>query len=359
MKKYYDYQLADRNTFGISSKAAEFVEYYDVSELKDALRDMKLRKECGISGAACADSVAGKDMAGERSRLDYLFLGGGSNLLFTGDFAGTVFHGNIKDIEVVENNSDYSLVRVGAAVVWDDFVKWSLGNSLYGAENLSLIPGETGASAVQNIGAYGVEVSEIIEKVETVSVEDLSERVFTNSECRYSYRRSFFKENYNRYVVHHVVFRLNHRFVPVLKYKALQQEFSAVANSVSAGEIRDYVIEMRRNKLPDPSEIGNAGSFFMNPVVPREVFEVLAAEYPSLPFYRQCEMFKIPAAWLIEQCGWKGRRVGNAGVCSRQPLVLVNYGGASADEIISLSERIVSDVREKFGIVLHPEVQFV
>ena len=222
-----------------------------------------------------------------------------------------------------------------------------------------MIPGETGASAVQNIGAYGMEVSEVIERVEVINADDLAEYSFHGKDCRYAYRNSFFKEAYNRYAIHHVIFRLNRKFRPVLRYKALQQEFSRTEDSVTASDVRNFIVEMRRNKLPDPKVLGNAGSFYMNPIVSADKFSELCKRYPTIPHYKVGDDFKIPAAWLIEQCGWKGRRINHVGVYEKQPLVLVNYGGASAQEIIALSNRIVNDVKEKFQIELRPEVQFV
>lgn len=336
MKVYSNYPLLHHNTMGIAATAARYVEYSDEAELAEALRGSR----------------------GSGGRL--LFIGQGSNLLFTRDFDGTVMHGNIGGIEVVREDNDGCVVSAGAGVVWDDFVRWCLEHNLYGVENLSLIPGEVGAAAVQNIGAYGAEFCDVAEAVETIEAATGEARTFPLPECGYSYRHSFFKDHPGEYVVHHVRFRLSKRFVPQLKYGSLRKEFLSHGGSVDAGQIRRYVAEARRSKLPDPREAGNAGSFFMNPVVePGKMRELLAA-YPDIPhFASESGGEKIPAAWLIEQCGWKGRRVGNVGVYARQPLVIVNYGGATAREVAGLADRVMADVRAKFGIGLRPEVQYV
>ena len=338
MDVHENFPLLHRNTFAVEAKAAKFVEYYSVKELKEALGDFCGRK-CGS----------------DRN----LFVGQGSNLLFTKDFGGTVFHGCISDVDVAADEGDSVLVSVGAGMLWDDFVAWCVGNSLYGAENLSLIPGEVGAAAVQNIGAYGSEVSGIIESVEAFDVCSLEAKKFTARDCGYSYRHSFFKDNPGKFAVHHVVFRLSRTFVPNLEYKALEKEFAGRAGRFGAKDVREFVIGMRRAKLPDPKILGNAGSFFMNPVVSGERFAELRKAFPDIPHFATDKGIKIPAAWLIQQCGWKGRRMGNAGVYEKQPLVIVNLGGAKADEIVSLSKCVTDDVLRKFGITLKPEVQFV
>lgn len=335
MKVYSNFSLLHHNTMGIAATAAVYVEYSTEAELSEALR--------------------------RRARDEkLLFIGQGSNLLFTHDFEGTVMHGNIGGIEVVEDGDDSSIVRVGAGVVWDDFVCWCLEHRLYGVENLSLIPGEVGAAAVQNIGAYGAELSDVAEAVETIEVATGEARTFSRQECAYAYRHSFFKDHFEEYVVHHVRFRLSKHFVPLLKYGSLKKEFASREGSVDAGQIRQYVVAARQSKLPDPAEIGNAGSFFMNPVVEPAKMQSLRASYPDIPhFASEGGGEKIPAAWLIEQCGWKGRRVGNVGVYARQPLVIVNYGGATAKEVVEQAERVVADVRARFGINLKPEVQYI
>ncbi len=343
MKVSENYPLRGHNTFNIDVKTARFVEYDTTEDLREALTFWKqtyFSKDCSL-------------------RKQILFLGKGSNLLFTKDFDGTVFHGNLSEINIVYENSNEALVSVGAAMVWDDFVAWSLKNNLYGAENLSAIPGEVGAAAVQNIGAYGAEVSDIIERVEAIGVDDLKDYSFSRQECQYSYRHSFFKEHFEEYAVHHVVFRLQKKYTPILKYGALKEFFDNNGNEITAIQVRQFVIGMRESKLPSPSILGNAGSFFMNPIVLPDKLSELLALYPAMPHYNSEKGIKLSAAWLIDQCGWKGRKNGNVGTYSKQPLVIVNYGGATGKEIVELAQTITDDVFLKFGIKLHPEAQFV
>ncbi len=342
--------MLEHNTFGIEAQAERFVEYASVEELVDFLR-------------------------GEESTPQpLLHIGGGSNLLFTGNFSGTILHSAIHGIEPLyadsnQNNNtsvgtseasqDEILVRVGAGEVWDDFVAYAIQQGWYGIENLSLIPGEVGASAVQNIGAYGVEAKDVIHSVETISLTDGSRQVFDVSECEYGYRTSVFKTRLKgQYAVTHVVYRLSKTFRPLLDYGNLKANISDMTQ-LTAQSLRDIIIDVRNAKLPDPKVQGNAGSFFMNPVVSREVFERIRADYPAMPYYDVTDGVKIPAGWLIEQCGWKGRSLGKAAVHSHQALVLVNNGGASGDDILALCHAVRKDVADKFGIDIHPEVNFI
>lgn len=275
-------------------------------------------------------------------------------MLFTRDFDGTILHSAIRGIEV---NGD--LVRVGAGVVWDEFVEWTVQNGWSGVENLSLIPGEVGASAVQNIGAYGVEAKDVIERVECIDLTDGSSRVFTNAECKYSYRQSIFKnEVRGRYAVTYVTYRLSRTFTPRLDYGNIRASLSA-DTEVTPRLVRDTIIGIRRAKLPDPDVQGNAGSFFMNPVVSRDQFLQIQAQYPQMPYYEVEGGVKIPAGWMIEQCGWKGKALGKAAVHDRQALVLVNLGGATGTDILRLCNAIRQSVNEKFNIDIHPEVNIL
>lgn len=338
MKVYENYSLLHHNTFGIDARCRRFIEYETADELHEALAVLR-----------------------EHPDEPFLHIGAGSNLLFTRDFPGTILHSAIRGVDMAGGNADTVLLRVGAGEVWDDFVARCVSRHLYGIENLSLIPGEVGAAAVQNIGAYGEEVEKFIDCVETIEVASGKARVFTHDECRYGYRSSFFKgEGHGRYVVTHVVFRLSCRFAPVLSYGALQKEMERRGmHNPTAEELRRLVVDIRRAKLPDPSERGNAGSFFVNPVVSEEKYRELAARYPDMPHYAMPGGVKIPAGWLIEQCGWKGRPLGRTGVHDRQALVLVNLGGATGSDVVALSDAIRSDVRDRFGIDLHPEVNFI
>ncbi len=343
MRVSKNYSLLGQNTFAIDAKAARFVEYETTEDLREALTFWK--QEFFSKTIPLCKQI--------------LFVGKGSNLLFTEDFKGTVFHGNLSDINIVGENSDEVLVSVGAATVWDDFVAWSLNHNLYGAENLSAIPGEVGAAAVQNIGAYGAEVSDLIYSVETICVDNLKDCSFSRQDCKYSYRHSFFKEHFEEYAVHHVVFRLQKRYTPVLKYGALKDFFEKNGNKATAMQVRQFVVETRENKLPSPSVLGNAGSFFMNPIVSSDKLTELLSLYPAIPHYNSEKGTKLSAAWLIDQCGWKGKRIGNVGTYSKQPLVIVNYGGATGEEIVAFAQTLTDEVFRKFGIKLRPEVQFV
>lgn len=337
-----NYNLLKHNTFDIDASCNRFIEFSSVSELLAVCRHLT-EEDCPL-----------------------LLLGGGSNLLLTGDFHGTVLHSAIKGVEKVSEEDGTVLVRAGSGEVWDDFVAYCVAQGWHGLENLSLIPGEVGASAVQNIGAYGVEAKDFIECVEAVEIATGRRVTLENEECGYAYRQSRFKQDWrNRFVVTHVVYRLSTTFVPQLDYGNLykvlsSKEIGAGSREVSALAVRNAIIQIRREKLPDPKDLGNAGSFFVNPVVSGEKYRELAAKYPDMPhFDAGGERVKIPAGWLIEQCGWKGRSLGRAGVYEKQALVLVNRGGATGREIVGLCEAIQHDVREKFGIKIQTEVNIV
>ena len=339
---------------------------------------MKVKTRCFIEYDSVADLV---DIEFEELARPFLHIGGGSNLLFTDDFKGTVLHSKIDFIEEIASEGSQVLVSVGAGVIFDDFCAWTAKEGLWGAENLSYIPGEVGASAVQNIGAYGVEVKDIIHKVycyDTVEEEFVS---FDVDECEYGYRDSYFKrpEVKGRYIVTHVVFVLSRDPQPKLDYGHLEAAVSATGQSITPELIRKVIIKIRKEKLPEPSVMGSAGSFFKNPVISAEHFRQieaavkaeLGADY-KVPHYivdsvissesegEVQKSVKIPAAWLIEQCGWKGKRSGGAAVYDKQPLVIVNYtGDAFPEEIIGLERRIIDSVKRKFNIDLHPEVEHI
>ena len=334
MKNEQDYSLLNHNTFGMNVKAKRYVEYDSEKELKELIPT--------LSG-------------------EVLHMGGGSNLLFKGDYAGTVLHSAIKGIEIAEEveGEDEVLVRVGAGEVWDDFVAWAVAHGYGGVENLSLIPGEVGASAVQNIGAYGVEAKDVIVLVEAIELTSGLKRIFGNWECNYAYRQSIFKNQLKgKYAITYVTYRLQKTPVLKLDYGNIKAVLGD-KDDLTIRDVRQAIIDIRNAKLPDPKVQGNAGSFFMNPVVSREKFLALQKEYPQMPFYEVADGVKIPAGWMIDQCGWKGKSLGRAGVHDKQALVLVNLGGASSDEIITLCETICKDVHDKFGIDIHPEVNFI
>ena len=287
-----------------------------------------------------------------------LFMGGGSNLLFLNNYSGTVLHSVIDNINIVAEDDNSVSVRVGSGVVWDDFVAYCVEKGWWGVENLSLIPGEVGASAVQNIGAYGVEVKDVLQSIEAISVDDLSKRIFTNAECNYAYRDSIFKKSLKgKYVITYVTYRLSKKANPNIGYGALK---SVLAENPSLKEIRDAIIVVRNSKLPDPKVYGNAGSFFMNPVIPMEQFVALQSRYPDIPSYPASDGYiKVPAGWLIEKSGWKGKSLGNAAVYEKQALVLINRGGATGMEVKHLADTIIADVQKIFGITLHAEVNYI
>ena len=343
MKDLKDYSLLAHNTFGIDAKCSRFVEYASVEEAQQL-----------VASLTEADQPL-------------LILGGGSNLLLTGDYQGTVLHSAIMGIEVMENSSFENhedekgsvFLKCGSGEVFDDVVAYAVEHGYHGAENLSIIPGEVGASAVQNIGAYGVEAKDIIYKVEAVEIATGKVVNFDNADCQYSYRQSKFKHEWrDKYLVTHVIYRLSKTFTPDLDYGNIRTYLAAkhIAEP-TAQQIRDVIIEIRNAKLPDPKVEGNAGSFFMNPIVEKAKYDELAAQYPGMPHYTiDAEHEKIPAGWMIDQCGWKGKSLGMAGVHDKQALVLVNRGGATGEEIVKLCETIRKDVFEKFGIEIHPEV---
>jgi UDP-N-acetylmuramate dehydrogenase len=288
-----------------------------------------------------------------------LHIGGGSNLLFTKDYDGLILHSRIGGIEVTAEDSQTVSLRVGAGVVWDDFVACCVEHGWYGAENLSLIPGEVGASAVQNIGAYGVEVKDLITAVETVNIQGY-ERVYSVEECEYAYRNSIFKRPENKSVfVTYVRFRLSKEERYTLDYGTIRQELAKYP-APTLPIVRKVIIEIRESKLPDPKVTGNAGSFFMNPIVAKEKLEALQRDYPRIPYYELPDgRVKIPAGWMIDQCGWKGKSLGPAAVHDKQALVLVNRGGAKGSDVIALSDAVRASVRDKFGIDIHPEVNVI
>lgn len=292
-------------------------------------------------------------------------LGEGSNILFMQDFPGTILFSQISDISIVSLNEHNVVVRVGAGWKMDDFIAYAIQNGWYGLENLSNIPGQVGASAVQNIGAYGVEVGDYIYSVRCVSLEDGNIRTFMHDECDFSYRHSIFKETdyKGKYAVVSVDYQLNLAFEAHIDYGGIRQCLAAsglTPGQITAQHMRDTIIQIRRSKLPDPEIQGNAGSFFMNPIVDRSIYERLSRVYPDMPKFELGNGdIKIPAAWMIEQCGWKGRVCGRAGVHSHQPLVLVNVGNATGADIKELSDMIRHDVYQKFGVNICPEVNFV
>jgi len=336
IKIHHNYPLRQSNTFGLDSTARMFIETDDPNELIISLYTNNINLK------------------------DLLILGTGSNILLSKPELGTVIHPVNTDISVLEESRDSVLIKCGAGRNWDEFVEWTVGKGFGGLENLSLIPGSVGAAPIQNIGAYGTEVAIWVESVHVVDLAEPRQFTLSRDECRFGYRDSIFKDPAHRlWLVWEVVFLLDKDPRVNLTYKPLRQEFPSM-QPPDIREVREAVIRIRRSKLPDPAEIGNAGSFFKNPVISACQAGLLKEQYPDLPsYYHDPGTVKIPAGWLIEQCGWKGFREGNTGVYEKQALVLVNFGGATAPELISLSKRITESVNKTFGIKLEMEVRVV
>lgn len=330
--------LKPYTTFGIEATARQFVEIKNQEEAVQLVESGVLRDKL------------------------HLVIGGGSNILFTGDFDGLVIHVANRGIRMVESAPDSALVEAAAGEVWHDLVSWAIKQGLGGLENLSLVPGNVGAGPVQNIGAYGVELKDYFHSLRAIDLETGSEKVFTKDECRFGYRDSIFKRALKgKMLILAVTFRLSKTPVLRLDYGAIRQELEAMnIKEPAVADVSEAICRIRRNKLPDPAVTGNAGSFFKNPVVSSGKAETLIAGYPGIPVYHQPDgSMKLAAGWLIETCGWKGYREGDAGVHPKQALVLVNYGNATGIDIITLAGKIQDSVLDKFGVKLEMEVNIV
>ena len=333
MKDFKDYSLKAHNTFGFDAKCSRFLEYVSIEEAQQVAQILR------------------------ESDTPYIIIGGGSNLLLTKDFEGIVVRSDVLGYYI-----DGDKMTCGSGEVFDEVVEASLQAGLYGMENLSLIPGDVGASVVQNIGAYGAEAKDLIVSVEAVEIATGRLVTIQGKDCGYGYRQSKFKQEWkNSYLITHVTYQFSTTFEPHLGYGNIRAELERKGiQEPTAQQLRDTIIEIRNAKLPDPKVEGNAGSFFMNPIVSREKYEQLAAQYEGMPHYDvDADHVKIPAGWMIDQCGWKGRSLGHAGVHDKQALVLVNRGGATGAEIVALSDAIRADVKAKFGIDIYPEVNII
>lgn len=337
MKIIENHSLKAFNTFGIDKKSRFFTQAGDLDSLKKSLQWAKEKE------------------------LQVLILGGGSNVLLTQDFPGLLIKIELKGIQVIQETADEIWVEVGAGENWHDWVLYALKHNWAGIENLSLIPGTVGASPMQNIGAYGVEIKEVFESLNALDRDSLDIVSFDSEACQFGYRESVFKhELKDRYVITSVVFRLQKKPKINVEYGAIQE--TLMKNGVkdlTIQAVSDAVVEIRRSKLPDPREIGNAGSFFKNPTISNEQFKSLKTDFPSIPGYPVESGMKVPAGWLIEQAGWKGKKFGEVGVHAKQALVLVNYGNGDGKAIQELAQNIQDSVLEKFGIQLSPEVNFI
>lgn len=335
MRIEQNFSLEKYNTFHLPVKTRWFMEYESEEDVQKILRD-EYFQECLST-----------------------HIGQGSNLLFINDYNGIILHSAIRGMEVVSEDEATVSLRVGAGEVWDEVVAYAVSKGWGGIENLSLIPGEVGAAAVQNIGAYGVEIKDVIESVEAWNRLTFEKHVFTAEECGYGYRSSRFKDPHqDPHFITYVTLRLEKFPVFNIEYGALKQRLSDKALTLE--NVRETVISIRKEKLPDTESLGNAGSFFMNPLITGEHFERIRKEYPDVPSYpAEKGKVKVPAGWLIEKCGFKGQRHGNVGVYEKQALVLVNFGGATGDEIALFAESIRAAVKERFGIELMPEVKYI
>ena len=399
IRTFQHYDLRDRNTFRMKVYCRTFIEYDSEDDLQELVPALLPSPDEHIVGGSDSigqrgdyrglspenDIGGGSDSIGNMAPLKHIgggsnpirntarlkHIGGGSNLLFTGDFPGTVLHSAIRHIDVISDSDDEVLVRVGAGVEFDKLCEWAAGRSLWGPENLSHIPGEAGAAAVQNIGAYGVEAKDIIREVRAFDLVSRKFLTFSVEECNYGYRDSFFKspEGKDRYIITGIVFAFRRNGSPILEYGNLRETLLCRCPCPTPSDVREAIISIRRTKLPEVGEVGSAGSFFKNPVVSQEVFgnvvRVSGRDEASVPHYPVPgpggePWVKIPAAWLIDQCGWKGAVRGGAGVWPSQPLVIINASGeASPEEILALEECIRMSVSDRFGIVLSPEVEHI
>jgi len=334
---FENHSLKNYNTFGIDAKARYFFEFTEPGDLAVFLNSNNSWKDEKL-----------------------IILGQGSNILFLNDFEGLVIHPKVPGIKTVDEDRSFYRIEVGAGEVWDEFVDFCVTYNLGGVENLSLIPGMVGAAPVQNIGAYGQEVCQVVEKVKGYDLETGQMNEFSADQCRFTYRESIFKTYLkNKFIITSVIFRLDKFPEFKLKYGHLEEKVKE-KGEVSLQTIREAVIEIRNSKLPSVKDLGNAGSFFKNPLVGKEVADRLLDDYGNIPIYPAAdEKVKLAAGWLIEQAGWKGKREGNVGVHKDQALVIVNYGGATGKEVYDFSEKIMQSVFEKFGIELEREVNCI
>jgi UDP-N-acetylmuramate dehydrogenase len=339
MKLHENYPLQDLTTFHAKVFAKYFTEFSSAAELKEILSSPQIKSK------------------------PYMILGGGSNVLFTGDYNGVIIRNAIKGFNVIGEDQESIYIRANAGEKWHDFVMYCVNNNYGGIENLSLIPGTVGAGPIQNIGAYGVELKDVLHEVEAMNVKTLELRKFTNAECKFGYRESIFKSaEKGNYVILAVTLKLIKNSGKVnVSYGSLNKELEdAGIKQPTIKDVSNTVIKIRSSKLPDPAKIGNAGSFFKNPIIDNSLFDKIKSQYNDIVFFPAHQGHtKLAAGWLIEHCGWKGKRIGDAGVHKDQALVLVNYGNATGKEIYDLSTQVIASVKEKFGVELEREVNMI
>lgn len=331
-----NFPLRSLNSFHVQARANYFTAFNSVTQLAEALSS--------------------------HQRQETLILGGGSNILFTKDYPGIILKNEIRGIELIREDDDHAYLRAGAGENWHGFVLHCIHRELAGVENLSLIPGNVGASPMQNIGAYGVEIKDVFYELEAFHLRDKKLIVFSAADCEFGYRESIFKTRFkDEFAIVSVTFRLNKKPLFNTSYGAVEQELQKMnVNELSIKAISQAVVNIRSSKLPDPAQLGNAGSFFKNPAVPIREYESLAEKFPGIPGYPAAHgMIKLAAGWMIEKCGWKGYREGDAGCHALQALVLINYGNASGKQIYALSQRILDSVYKKFSVMLEREVNII
>lgn len=328
-----NFSLSLYNSFRVNHNSSYFIEIESENKLLKFLEDEKYLNE------------------------DKLILGGGSNILFSKDFDGVILLNKIKGIKILKEDDNHVYIRVGSGENWDQFVSFCVQKKYFGIENLSLIPGSVGAAPIQNIGAYGVEVKSFIENVKGIFIDNLKEEKFDNKSCLFEYRNSIFKKKLkNKFFITSVDFKLNKKENFNLSYKDLK---GLDKHNLSINMLRNKIIKIRNSKLPNPDEVGNAGSFFKNPFVKIDTINQIKLDYDDLVYFEGNGGFKIPAAWLIEKCGWKGYKKDNIGISNKHALVLVNYGERSGEKLKELSIKIIKDVKNKFDIKLEPEVNII
>lgn len=331
-----NYSLRKHNSFGLDVHARYFIKLTDQQQVIDFIKS---------------------DLSKIRPLL---IIGEGTNVLFCKNFSGLIVNPKIPGIETIKETPQYIMLRIGAGENWDSFVNYCVENNYGGIENLSLIPGSVGACPIQNIGAYGAEVRKVVENVEAVDIETSDIIIFSNKECDFSYRNSIFKEKLkNKYIITHITFRLNKTHEFITNYGSIEKELDRFPET-NIHNIRSAIINIRKSKLPDPAETGNAGSFFINPVVSLEQANSIRQYYPKMPYFKVTKNeVKLSAAWLIEQSNWKGKRIGQVGTYKKQPLVLVNYGDATGNEIYNIAKRIQKSVKNNFAVDMEMEVNII
>lgn len=331
-------------------------ENYNIKALNTFGLDVRTRYFCSLQKLGGIRSII--QWADAHAGLPVMFLGGGSNMLFVNDFPGLLVHVRLQAREILGQDDDYCYVRAAAGENWHEFVRWTIGQNLAGLENLSLIPGTVGAAPMQNIGAYGVELKDCFHELQALDWRSGEIRNFTLEECRFGYRDSFFKSvEPDRWLIVSVIFRLPRKPEWKVGYAGVKEQLEG--NALDARSISDAIIKLRQSKLPDPAQVGNAGSFFKNPLVSQAQWEGLKAAFPAIPGWAQQDQVKVSAGWLIDQCGWKGKRDGDAGAYEKHALVLVNHGNASGAQIWRFAQDIIASVQDRFGVTLEPEPRVI